>query len=234
MKIAIMQPYFLPYIGYFQLINAVDKFVILDSVNFIKSGWINRNNILLNGKSHRFTINIKNESSNVLIKDVYLLDGYKGLKKLNSLRKTIDQSYKKAPYFTTVYDIIEDILSFKSETLTELILYSLKRITNYLQIDTEIIPTSTHYENGFKGQDRIIHICKEEKSEHYVNPIGGVDIYDKALFKANGICLSFLKSRDIEYKQFSFEFVPWLSIIDVCMFNSVDEIKKMLTEYDLV
>lgn len=231
--IAIMQPYLFPYIGYFQLINAVDCFIILDSVTFIKSGWINRNRILINDEPIMFNFNCKNISSNRLIKDILI---NKESKSLNTFRKTLEYNYKKAPY----YPIVEELCSHIYEQiendifLVDFILRSMQIINEYLGITTTIIPTSSQYNNELCGQARIINICKMERADCYINPIGGTELYNKQIFAENNIDLKFLKSREIRYKQFSNEFVPWLSIIDVMMFNSVDQIRSILAEYDLV
>jgi hypothetical protein len=232
MKIAIMQPYFFPYIGYFQLINAVDKFVIYDDVNYINKGWINRNNIIVNGKAHLFTIPLKEASQNKLIKEIYLSEESKW--RVNFL-KTIDQNYKKAPFFETVFPFIEEIINCNCNKIAELIVYSLKTLMAYLKIKTELVTSSSIYNVAdFKGQERILAICKKENSKIYINPIGGQDIYSKELFDSEGVKLNFLKTSPITYTQYKNEFVPWLSMIDVLMFNSPDQIHSYLNNYQLI
>ncbi|MCL2718596.1 MAG: WbqC family protein [Lachnospiraceae bacterium] len=230
MKIAIMQPYLFPYIGYFQLINAVEKFVILDTVSYIKKGWINRNRILVNGTPHLFTISIKAKSQNILIKDI-LLDNDKN--DVENLLKTIYLNYKKAPYFKNVYELIEESLMKKHNKIVDLILSSIGVINHYLDISTKIIHTSTGYNTDISGQERIIKICNCEKATHYINPIGGIELYNNELFSRNGLELSFLKTKPLEYKQFANIFEPNLSIVDLLMFNSPDKVAEMLMEYEL-
>lgn len=231
MKLAIMQPYFMPYIGYFQLINAVDKFVFLDDVTFIKQGWINRNRILLNDKEHLFSVPIKDISSNKLIKDVKIhQDLYHIFKK--KLLKTIKQSYSKSPFFESVFLLFQDILNCEVETINDLAKHSIKSICKYLYIDTILIDSSVDYQNGhLHAQERVLDICKKENTNTYINTIGGKDLYSKDEFSRNGIRLIFLKPLIIEYKQYNNDFVPWLSIIDIMMFNGKDRIKKMLNNY---
>jgi hypothetical protein len=234
MKLGIMQPYIFPYIGYFQLINCVDKFVVYDDISFIKQGWINRNKILLNGADHIFTVPLKNASSFTTIRNTGINSSLYGQWQTKFL-KTLTQAYNKAPFFDDVYDLVSGILSEKSDTISELAAKSLTETSKYLQIDTEFLFTSASYgNNDLKGQDRVIDICRREKATAYVNPIGGMELYNKADFGRSGIKLNFLKTGNISYKQFNDNFVPWLSIIDVLMFNSNEAVKTFLNEYELV
>lgn len=232
MKLAIMQPYIFPYIGYFQLIKAVDKFVIYDDVNFINRGWINRNRILVNGKDSLFTIPLKEASQNKLINEIEVNwdDAWK-----SKWLKTLGQSYKKAPYFQQVRPIIEQTLGQEKTIFSEIIVENLKLINAYLGITTEIIPSSAIYQNiELKAQTRILDICLQEKANHYINPIGGIELYQKEVFEEKGMQLNFIKSMPVQYPQLKNDFVPWLSILDVLMFNSVEQIQTFLDSYELV
>lgn len=232
MTIAIMQPYIFPYVGYFQLIKAVDKFVIYDDVNFINKGWINRNRILVSGQPHLFTIPLKDASQNKLIYEINLLANDPWRKKM---LKTIQQSYQKAPNYPAVFPIVEEIVNFDTENITELIIYGLKTICSYLGVTTEIVTSSRIYHNGaLKAQERILDICKQEKADRYINPIGGIDLYEKEKFFHEGVQLNFIKSTASNYPQFKNAFVPWLSIIDVLMFNDIEKIETLLKEYELI
>ncbi len=232
MKIAVMQPYIFPYIGYIQLINAVDKFIIYDDVNFINKGWINRNRILVNGKDSLFTIPLKEASQNKLINTIEV--NWDSAWKSKFL-KTIEQSYKKAPHYQQVLPLIEGLLNTEKSIFSEIIFENLTQVCQYLEIKTEIIPSSRIYQNtDLKAQERIIDICVQEKTDTYINPIGGLELYDKAAFQAIGKELFFIKSKAIRYKQFKNEFVPWLSIIDILMFNSPEHISTLLNDYELV
>ena len=216
-KIAIMQPYFFPYIGYWQLINAVDIFVLYDDVNYIKKGWINRNNILLNKNKH--------------INECIISDDDKII---NNIIKTINLAYRKAPYYNLVFPTLEKIIKTKG-SISDLVLKSVLWIKEYLNIDTEIILSSSIGKNNeLKGQDKIIEIVKKLNGNHYINAIGGQELYDKEIFNNNEIKLNFIKMKEIKYKQFNNEFVPNLSFIDVLMFNSPEEIKRMLNDYELI
>ncbi len=232
MKLAIMQPYLFPYIGYFQLIHSVDKFVLYDDVNFIKKGWINRNNILVNHQANLFSIPLKEVSQNKLINEIYLSEEQKWR---GAFLKTIEQAYKKAPFFNEVFFLLQTIINAEVDKISALILKSFMELKQYMGIDTLLVETSARYNvSHLKGQERILGICKQENTQQYINPIGGQELYAKALFDENGIQLNFIKSNPIVYKQFGKEFIPWLSIIDVLMFNSKEEIKGMLNQYELI
>ncbi len=229
MTLAIMQPYLFPYIGYWQLINAVDTFVIYDDVNFIKQGYINRNSILANGKSQTFTLELIGASSNKLINEIEIGNN------INKILKTITQSYIKAPFFEDIITLIEEILTNKEKNLGRFIGFSLEKISEYLEINTKFIYSSNiEKDNTLKAQDKVLEMCNILKADKYINAIGGQELYNKEVFKENGIELSFLKTELVEYKQFKNDFVPYLSIIDILMFNSKNEIKNMLNRYELV
>jgi len=223
-----MQPYLFPYISYFQLINAVDKFVIYDDVNYIKGGWINRNNILANNKKHRFTIALNQTSSFKLINEISINDNF------TKLLKTIHYSYIKAPYFLETYNLLENIFSYREKNLSKFITNSILHITNHLRVKTELIVSSTiNQGRGGENKEKVIHICKLLGASTYINAIGGQELYFKPDFTTNYLELKFLKTNSIIYKQFDNEFVPWLSIIDVMMFNSKENIVEMLNHYEL-
>jgi hypothetical protein len=227
-----MQPYLFPYIGYFQLMHVADKFVIYDDVNFINRGWINRNRILVNKKPLMFTVPLKNASQNTLIKDLKLANIEKWKQKY---LRTLEFAYKKVPYFDTVLSIIYDVINIKTTFLRDWHLEALNRVINYLEIDTRIVETSSKYNNNdLNAQNRILDICAKEKAENYINPIGGIELYNKQDFYDKSVDLFFLKSKDIHYKQFGSNFYSCLSIIDVMMFNSVTKINKMIEAYELV
>lgn len=233
MIIAIEQPYFLPYIGYWQLLNAVDNFVILDDVNYIKRGYINRNSILLDGRPYRFSIPVKDASQNRMIKDTRLCFGKREKKKFLS---RIEGAYKRASQFYQVYPILNDIVNNEEKDLTQFIQYSLVKITKYLGISTKIIRSSElKKDNTFMGQDRIIEICRQLKADIYINSTGGRHLYDKWFFNKENIDLFFLDTRyeKVIYPQFNNTFIGMLSIIDIMMFNTVERIQEFLMEYDL-
>jgi hypothetical protein len=234
MIIGIMQPYLFPYIGYFQLIKAVDRFIAYDDVTFIKQGWINRNRILANGKPLLFSVPLRNASSNKLIRDVHI-DNASYADWSKKYFKTLEQYYRKAPHYKNVLPVIMDAFSGERELISELSIRSIKTFCMFLDIKTEIIDTASHYRNNhLTAEDRVIDICHQEGAHIYVNASGGQELYSTDNFRRNEIELKFLKPGDICYKQFDCSFVPWLSIIDVLMFNAPETVQLFLNQYVLV
>jgi len=229
MLVASNQPYLFPYIGYWQLMNLADTFVISDSMQYIKKGYINRNYILLNGERHRFTMEVMGVHGTSLINEASVG---------NNARKiisTIKHAYKNAPYFNEVFPLIDDLLHHKEKNLARYLGHSMQAIAQYIGMNTDFIYLSElQGETDLKAQDRTIDICKRVNAEKYVNAIGGQSLYDKESFKNEGMELSFLEVADLEYKQYRNDFVPHLSIIDVLMFNSKDEVNDLLGKYALI
>ena len=224
-----MQPYFLPYIGYWQLINLVDQFVIYDDVDFIKGGYINRNSLLVNKSNFLFTLSLKKSSTNKKINEIFLGD-------INfKILKTIKQSYKKAPFFNDVFPLIEDIFCYEEKNLALFISYSLKKMSKFLNIDTDFIfSSSLNYNKESSAENKVINICKILNSNNYVNSYGGLFLYNKENFIKQNIVLSFLKTNKYSYRQFKNPFVSNLSIIDIIMFNDIIDTTKLLNNYKLL
>lgn len=232
MKLGIMQPYFMPYIGYWQLMNYVDKYVIYDDVNFIKGGWINRNRILLNGNPSFFNIPMLGASSNKLINQI---DVNLDKRVLGKKLRTLESAYEKAPQFPNVYPLLEKILGSEIENLAEYISNSIYLVSEYLGISTKFIVSSNLEKNcSLRGQEKVISICEILGADEYCNAIGGRELYSKQEFQRHNITLKFLESDRISYKQFDNEFQANLSLIDVMMFNSQKEIQQMLMKYRLI
>jgi hypothetical protein len=232
MKVAIMQPYFCPYIGYWQLINSVNTFVIYDDVNYIKGGWINRNYFLINNEPKLITLQLGDSSPNKLINEISIVnnDGYN-----KKILRTIEMNYKYAPYFNDVYTIFKEIILYPEHNLSKFLENSIRKISKYLEIETEIIVSSKiTKESCLKGQDRVINICQILGAKEYINAIGGQELYSKSIFMKNNLKLSFIQSLPLKYSQFNDLFHPNLSIIDLMMFNSVSELKKILFNYVLI
>ena len=228
MKLAIMQPYLFPYLGYFQLIRAVDAFVVYDDVNYIKGGWINRNYILANGERQLITLPLQGASPNKFINQVEVGGPHKIL-------KSLWQSYGKAPHFDTVYPILEDILTQTEKNLASFLDYQLRRLCDYLGLCPQWYISSTlAKDNGLRGQNKILAICEELGATHYINMPGGKTLYEPSSFSARGLQLSFIQPKAVSYRQFSSGFLPHLSIIDVMMFNEREQCARLLEEYDLV
>jgi hypothetical protein len=228
MKLGIMQPYLFPYLGYFQLINYVNKYLIYDDVNFIKQGWINRNRILVNKKEYLFTLELSGASSFKLINDINVGDNR------NKLLKTIEQSYSKAPFFKPAFEMVQSVVLFTENNLGKFLTNSIRVVCEYLDVKTEILISSEiKKDTTLHGQDKILHICKMLGADEYVNAIGGQDLYSRTTFENNNIVLTFLKSKPVHYRQNSDAFIENLSIIDVVMNNSQEEIKGMLEHYEI-
>lgn len=226
-----MQPYFFPYIGYWQLLNLVDTYVIYDDVNYIKRGWINRNQILLNGKEKRINLHIRDASQNRLICDTELAQTEEDNRKL---LETITQAYHKAPYFCQTFEVINRILEYPEKNLAKYLTNQIYEMCEYFDIHTKIVLSSVvNKNNSLKGEEKIISICKELEGDCYINAIGGKGLYHPKNFRAEGMQLQFLKTGEVHYNQASERFIPSLSIIDVMMYNKVDDVKKLLEIYTL-
>jgi hypothetical protein len=233
MKLAIMQPYFFPYIGYFQLINSVDKFIIYDNIQYTKKGWINRNRILVNKKDQLITLPVRKDSDYLNIVERELSESWG--KDKNKMLNVIKSSYNKAPYFQETFELISKYLNDSEVNLFKFIYNGIILINDYLEIKTPIVISSTiNIDHTLKSQDKVLSLCKKQNSNIYINSIGGIELYNKETFKKNNIELNFIKSNPIQYTQFNNEFVPWLSIIDVMMFNSREQIKEYLNNYTLI
>lgn len=229
MKLAIMQPYLFPYLGYFQLIRAADGFVVYDDVNYIKGGWINRNFILAQGGKQLITLPLQGASPNKLINQVEV-DG-----RQNKLLQSIRHSYGKAPYFSAVYPVLEDVLSQKERNLAHFLDYGLRQVCAYLGLRPQWhVSSRLKKDNGLRGQDKVLAICEELGASHYINVPGGKALYDRDSFAKRGMQLSFIQPRTVSYRQFGKDFIPSLSIIDVMMFNDKTQCAALLEEYDFV
>jgi hypothetical protein len=231
-SLAIMQPYFFPYIGYFQLINAADLFIAYDNIKYTKKGWINRNRILQDGKDVVFSIPLRKDSDSLDIRNREISADFKKAKLLNQIR----EAYRRAPYFERTFPLVERIVLERDTNLFQFILNSIKEVCERLAIRTEIVVSSSlRIDHSLTGKTKVVALCKHVGADVYLNTIGGQDLYSKDDFGTHGISLKFLKMKSFEYKQLDNEFVPWLSIIDVMMFNSPDAIKECLdSKYELI
>lgn len=228
LKLAIMQPYLFPYLGYFQLIRAVDTFVVYDDVNYIKGGWINRNFILSQGLPQRITLPLQGASPNRLICEVSVGAGR------NKLVESIRQRYSKAPQFSTVFPFIAEILMQQESNLARFLDSGLRGICTYLGLQPRwLVSSSLSKDNLLRGQEKVLAISEQLGAGHYINPIGGKELYDRQAFARKGMRLSFIQSKPAIYRQFAKRFVPNLSIIDVMMFNDKEQCASLLQEYEL-
>lgn len=235
MTLGIMQPYLFPYLGYFQLIQTVDLHIIYDDVTYIKGGWINRNRILgSNGKPQTFTLPVAGASSNQTI-DALELDQQKRGYFLKKFLKSLQQNYRKAPYLDETLEVVTRSFEVDNNSLSDLIGTSIKVCADYMSITTEIVSHSRPYQNQeLSGQDRVLDFCRQTNASAYINAIGGMELYDKEVFRESGITLHFLKPEINTYQQFSDDHTPYLSVLDVMMFCPKDQISEMLTQFSLI
>jgi hypothetical protein len=231
MKIGIMQPYFFPYIGYFQLISSVDKFILYDNIKYTKKGWVNRNRFLQKGKDKVFSLPLKNESDYRNINERELAATFKYEKLLSQFQN----AYRNAPHFSETFVLIEEILQYQTTNLFQFLHHSILQTCAHLGIATQILVSSKiDIAHDLRSQDKVIALCEAMGAEIYVNAIGGVELYSKDTFRERNIDLKFIRSKPFQYSQLGNEFIPWLSIIDVMMFNSLDAIKTCISKnYEL-
>jgi hypothetical protein len=231
-KVAVMQPYFLPYIGYFQLMAAVDAFIVYDDIQYTKKGWINRNRILANGADTFISLPLKSDSDFLDVRDRRLAETWS--RQRTKLMNQIGGAYRKAPRYAEIMPIVEGILMCGEENLFGFIFNSLKVVKEHLGIGAELIVSSTiPVDRTLRAHERIFALCKALNAETYINPIGGVALYDKNAFKAEGIDLLFAKSEPVVYGQGGGPFVPWLSIVDVMMFNPAEKVAEFLAAREI-
>jgi hypothetical protein len=235
-KIAIMQPYIFPYIGYMNLVSASDKFVFYDDVNFIKKGWINGNRIMLMGEPYRFSIPLKRQSQNVLIKDTEVADLNKFADKFLA---QLNSSYRKSPYKDSVLDYVKDVLDVKHASISEVAIASVELFFKYLGVNKSFHYSSKEFTEtiGLERAERLIKITKSLESNDYINAIGGTSLYEKDFFRSRGVNLQFVKPSLMSYEHCNgtaSNFNAGLSIIDLMMSLSVDDIRMHLDSFELV
>ncbi|MDD3480032.1 MAG: WbqC family protein [Paludibacteraceae bacterium] len=229
MKLAIMQPYFMPYIGYFQTMAAVDTYVVYDDVQYIKGGWVSRNNIIIGGEKKMFTIILKGASPNKLFNEVEIGDDFKKFERM------LQSAYAKAPYFHEIMPLLHTIFTYDEKSLGKFLLHSYQVLLDYLEIPTQLVLSSDLVKDStLRGQDKVLNICKNIHATEYYNAIGGQELYDKKVFAEHGIKLSFVQTEQVAYLQFAPEFIPNLSIIDVLMHNGKEGTKQLLNAYTLI
>jgi len=235
MILGIMQPYFFPYIGYFSLIKSVDKWIVFDSVQYIKRGWIERNRILSsNGSPFYIKVPLNKFHRHSLIKDVTIKNTENwSLKMLEQIK-----SYKKyAPFYHNVYSFLEESFEFKTNSIVEQNVYLLKKTCEYLEIpfNYEVFSEMNLSIDQPKAPgDWALNICKSLRAKEYINPIGGMQLFNKDMFEKSNIKIKFIKSRMVKYYQGPGEFHPWLSILDVMMFNDINKIHEILDNCEFI
>lgn len=225
MKLAIMQPYFLPYIGYFQLIGAVDIFVVYDNIKYTKKGWVNRNRMLRNGEDVTFSLPLAKGSDSLDIVERELAADFDRERLLNQFKG----AYAKAPYFDAAFPLLTSIVRNEERNLFRYIHQSIVELCSHLDLKTQIrISSDIDIDHDLKSQDKVLALCHALGADRYINAIGGVDLYLREDFAAQGIELQFIKAKPFDYPQFGGPTVPWLSIVDILMFNPLDVVQDRI------
>jgi len=233
MRLAIMQPYFLPYLGYWQLLAAVDRFVVYDRIQYTKKGWINRNRFLLNGQDELFSLPLRKAAEGLDVVDRELAPEFDPGKLL--ARWT--GAYRRAPHFAATIELMQQVLACPDRNLFAFLRHSICTVAAHLGIRTPIVTSSElpAQATSGRGVEKVLGICQAQGATCYLNPIGGLDLYDKETFARHGIELRFLRARLPDYPQLGGPHVPGLSILDVLMFNPVEAVRdRMLPAYDLL
>ena len=233
MRVAIMQPYFFPYIGYFQLMAACDVFLVFDDAQYIDGGWVNRNRMLVNGTAQWMTVPVAAASHELpILEREYLLRDRLALR----LPARIAGAYRSAPFFAQTMPLVEDVLAFPQPGVAAFNTNLLRRVATHLGIETPIRQTSELDKDNslVGGQRRVIDICSRLGATTYINSIGGRELYSADAFAERAIELRFLSCEVQPYQQFGAPHVPSLSIIDVLMFNDLPAVRGMLEQYTLL
>lgn len=230
--VAVMQPYFLPYIGYFQLIASCDLFVLYDNIKYTKKGWINRNRMLRDGQDVMFSLPLQQGADHLNVDQRALAvapDPHKWLAQLKG-------AYRHAPGYAQTLPLLEQIAHSPEVNLFRFLHQALLACCAHLGIRTPIrISSTVGIDHSLKGQDKVLALCQALGAGTYVNAIGGLELYSPPAFAQHGIALRFIRSRPLSYPQFGAPFVPWLSIVDVLMFNPLDTVRDWVhSHYDLI
>lgn len=230
--IAVMQPYLFPYLGYFQLIAAADVFVLGDDLQYVRSGWVNRNRILQGNEARLISFPLKKDRFVLQINQRQLCDGF--TEEAERLVRLITESYEKAPYFAQVMPLIERLIRFPHQNIALYAENALRELCAYLHIVTPIMRSSDLIlGTPADKQERIIRIAHTFQATTFITPEGGSVVYDRDHLARNRLLVRFFRMDPVAYQQFGEPFVANLSIIDVLMFNCVEQVQQMLSQYHL-
>lgn len=229
MKLGLMQPYLFPYLGYFQLINAVDEYYLISSFQYIQQGYINRNQLRISPKSlegQMFSFQVTKADRHCMIKERV----YKDLEKdKQALMSRIERNYKKAPNYEQVHQLLKELFCITDANVARFNFETIKGVANYMGINTKIcmledeVTDEVFWEKFFSldKEERVIYICNYLKGDAYINAIGGTELYHRDTFKSHGIDLSFCKMAEDEE-------IPRLSIIDILMYYTKEQYQELL------
>ncbi|RAU47310.1 MULTISPECIES: WbqC family protein [unclassified Pseudomonas] len=230
--IAVMQPYLFPYLGYFQLIAAADVFVLGDDLQYVRSGWVNRNRILHDHEARLISFPLKKDRFQLPINQRQLCDRFS--EEADRLIALIAQSYQQAPYFAQVMPLIERLVRFPQQNIALYAEHAIRELCAYLHIVTPIMRSSDLILGSpVDKQERIIRIAHTFEATTFITPEGGSVVYDRDHFARNRLLVRFFRMSPVEYRQFRQPFVANLSIIDVLMFNCVEQVQHLLTQFQL-
>lgn len=233
MRLAIMQPYFLPYIGYWQLMASVDMFVVYDNIKYTKKGWINRNRMLLNGEATTFSLPLAKDNDDLDVMERRLADSFQR----DKLMARLVGAYRKAPHFAEVSPLMEQVVMHPARNLFDYLWHSIDCVSKHLGLTTALLRSSVvDIDHGLKAQDKVLALCQALDARTYINAIGGLELYERPVFEKCGIQLQFIRSCWAPYTQWPGQVhVPWLSVVDVLMFNPLRKVQAALrTERDLL
>jgi hypothetical protein len=229
MKLAIMQPYFFPYVGHFDLIFQADFWVVFDTPQFIQKGWVSRNRVLHPVSGWQYVIVPREKHPfSTPINEVRIADDPEWRIRIIG---QLQHYKKKAPFFGTVHDLVSECLYGGDEYLSQLNVRTLERVCEYLEIPFQYSVFS-EMEVGRKdissSTERALRLAKQLGADEYINPGGGAHLFDPAEFNAAGVKLTIQTPVDFFYECPGYEFEPNLSIIDVMMWNSVEDVRDYL------
>jgi len=223
MRLGLHQPYFFPYLGYYQLLFGVDRFVAYDDVAWIKGGWIHRNRLRSQAGPAWFTIPTRGASSRAPLDTVKVAEGSWREKML----RTFEQSYARAPFRQPVLTMVRSVVATPSPFVADIAVASLTAVRDYLGFTTPIHRARNRYQpSAARGQDRVISICRAERATEYLNATGGSALYDRQAFERAGIALRFVHTGNPSESA--------LSIVDTLMHNSIEQVRAMVAAYELV
>lgn len=231
MILAAMQPYVFPYLGYFQLIREADAFYWLDGVAFIRRGWSNRNVLVGRNGPVRFVYPVLSGARDQSYAEVRLsLPDYH----IRKFLEMVSHHYQKAPFFDEVFPVIQTAVSIETDSFCELAMHSTRTLCRYMGIETPLTPTASWPESrDFRGEARILALCRRGAAHCFLNAEGGRDLYDPCVFASEGIELRFLCHSPAAYPQPGDRFVPRASTIDALMNNSIPKLQWLLDQFDI-
>ena len=236
MRLGIMQPYFLPYIGYFSLLKNTDCFILFDSVQFIRHGWIERNRVLKPGRGWQYiSVPLMKHTQKTKITEIMIKND---IDWKDTIFRQLEHYKKKSPFYKETIEVLSAALNLETESIVKLNKHILETICNYIGIkfDIKIFSKMNLSIDDVKAPDEwALNICKViENANEYWNPEGGLEFYDRTKYGKEGIDFKFLKMNIQKYSQRREEFIERLSIIDIMMFNRIDDIQKMIDDFVLL